>query len=319
MSTNSDFEKIVRTWLQDGPSQIADRSLQAALDEVHVTSQQRFGVARRSFPMNSNAWRISAAAVIGLIVIVGGLAFLGRTPGGVGGTPPTTASSPTPIPTSASTPTPIPTTAPTPPALTTVRRALEPGTYVTGDPFRLRVTFTVPAGWEGHMGGPYLVDLGRVGGVPGGVFFAIFERVPADPCHADQGFLDPPPGPTVDDLAMALASLPGLDVTTPTDITVDGYRGKQLTLTAPDTFDGCTLSREGYVIWQLPLGATFTMTPGERDQVWILDVDGERLVVDVPELPSSTAQQRAEVQAILDSLQIEPVGPTSSPSPSPTP
>lgn len=118
---------------------------------------------------------------------------------------------------------------------------------------------------------------------------------------------------------MALASLPGLDVTTPTDITVDGYRGKQLTLMAPDTFDGCTLGREGYVIWQLPLGAMFTMTPGERDQVWILDVDGERLVVDVPELPSSTAQQRAEVQAILDSIQIEPVGPTSSPSPSPTP
>src|SRR3989304_4100082 len=110
---------------------------------------------------------------------------------------------------------------------------------------------------------------------------------------------------------------PGLDVPPPTDLTVDGYRGKQLTLTAPDTFDGCTLSREGYVIWQLPLGATFTMTPGERDQGWILDVDGERPVVAVPGLPTSTAQQRAEVQAILDSLQIEPVGPTSSPSPTP--
>ena len=158
--------------------------------------------------MNGTAGEISAAAVIGLLVIVGGVAFLGRTPGGVGGSPPE------PLPRSPSTDTDIerrratPTTAPTPPALTTVRRALEPGTYVTGDPFRVRVTFTVPAGWEGHIGGPYLVDLGRVGGVPGGVFFAIFEKVrtcgprkcgvavsfaifdqvSADPCHSDQGF-----------------------------------------------------------------------------------------------------------------------------------
>jgi hypothetical protein len=116
MSTNSDFDKIARTWLQDGPSQIADRSLQAALDEVHVTSQQRFGVARRSFPMNSNAWRIAAAAVIAVLIIGAGVAFLGRTSsGGVGGGP---AATPTPSPTAAATESAAPTPRPTVPPLT---------------------------------------------------------------------------------------------------------------------------------------------------------------------------------------------------------
>ena len=113
---------------------------------------------------------------------------------------------------------------------------LEPGTYVTADPFLVRVTFTVPAGWEGNIGGPYVVVLDRASG-QGAVAFSIFDKVYADPCHFDKGLLNPLPGPTVDDLATALASLPGLDATTPTDVTVGGYQGKQLTLTAPASFD----------------------------------------------------------------------------------
>jgi hypothetical protein len=115
MSTNSDFEKIARTWLQDGPSQIADRSLQAALDEVHVTAQQRFGVARRAIHMNGTAWRISAAAVVAVLIIGAGVAFLGRSPGGVGGGP---AATPTPSPTATATESAAPTPGPTVPPLT---------------------------------------------------------------------------------------------------------------------------------------------------------------------------------------------------------
>ena len=120
----------------------------------------------------------------------------------------------------------------------------------------------------------------------------------ADPCNY-QGLLDPLPGPSVDDLAAALASLPGLDATTPTDVTMDGYEGKQLTLTAPASFEGCTLSPEGtFRIWELPLGATLRpWTAGERDRMWILDVDGQRLVIQAPEKPGATAASKAEVQA----------------------
>ena len=64
-----------------------------------------------------------------------------------------------------------------------------------------------------------------------------------------------------------------------------------------------------------PLGATYGMAPGERDQVWILDVDGQRLVIDAPQPPSQTAAAKAEVQGVLDSIRIAPANP---PTPSPS-
>ena len=101
MNQNTDFDRIAQSWLQDGPTEMPDRSLQAALDEVHVTSQQHFGAARRANPMNGNTWRVAAAAVIGLLIILGGITFLGGRQGSVGGPP---AASPTP--TASATPTP---------------------------------------------------------------------------------------------------------------------------------------------------------------------------------------------------------------------
>ena len=43
--------------------------------------------------------------------------------------------------------------------------------------------------------------------------------------------------------------------------------------------------------------------------VFILDVDGQRLVIDVPELPGETAATKAEVQGVLDSIRIAPANP----------
>ncbi len=137
--------------------------------------------------------------------------------------------------------------------------------------------------------------------------FSVFSQVYADPCHADKGLLTPLPGPTVDALATALSNLPGGIGSKPTAVTLGGHSGKGLTLTAPASFTSCTLSTNGtFSVWQLPLGATMDMTAGGRSRVWILDVGGTRLVVDVPELtgdPTTTA----EIQGILDSLQIAPV------------
>jgi lysophospholipase L1-like esterase len=189
---------------------------------------------------------------------------------------------------------------------------LEPGTYVTGDPFLARVTFTVPAGWEGNIGGPYAVWLGT-SSAPDALSFQIFDEVYADPCHDQQTLLDPLPGPSAGELADALAGLPGLDATSPTDVTLGGYRGKQLTITAPAPGGSCR-------VWELPLGATNDMAPGDRQRVWILDVDGQRLVIVAPEPPGMTAETRSEVQSVLDSIHIEPAAaPAESSTPSAPP
>ena len=97
-----------------------------------------------------------------------------------------------------------------------------PGTYVTEGPFRVQVTFTVPAGWGGAHRRPEWRVSGSGGRSAVTLAFSTFDIVYGDPCDFDKGPMNPLPGPSVDDLATALAGLPGLDVTTPTDITIDG-------------------------------------------------------------------------------------------------
>jgi hypothetical protein len=101
-------------------------------------------------------------------------------------------------------------------------------------------------------------------------------------------------------------------------VTLAGYQGKHLTLIAPASFTDCKVNQDGSVsIWKLPLGATNNIYPGERDQVWILDVGGQRLVIDAPQLAGETAAQAAEVQAVLNSVQLAPPASGSSEAPSP--
>ncbi len=178
----------------------------------------------------------------------------------------------------------------------------------------MQVTVSVPAGWKGNIGGPYHVGLEPASG-SGAVGLSIFDKVYADPCHYDKGLLDPLPGPTVDDLATALAGLPGLQATTPSDVTVAGYQAKYLTLTAPASFTGCTLSPDGYLVWELPLGGRATIGAGDRSRVWILDVGGQRLVISTEESPAETAPAKTEVQGVLDSLRIAPATVTPSATP----
>ena len=52
------------------------------------------------------------------------------------------------------------------------------------------------------------------------------------------------------------------------------------------------------------MGATNDMAAGEVDRVWILDVGGQRLVIDAPVMLGQDAATTTEVQGILDSIRI---------------
>ena len=293
--SDNEFERTAQAWLEDGPTTMTDRALKSALDEIHVTRQRRMIAPLRRFTTMGNTFRLAAlAAAIVLATVVGVPRFFPSGGGGGPGAPSPTAS---------------PAPSPTPIAMTTGDWApLEPGTYVTSDPFLARVTFTVPAGWSGNIGGPYAVFLGDASGSDT-LWFQVFNTVYADPCQDHNSTLDPQPGPTVDELANALAGLPGLEVTPPTDVTLGGYQGKQLTITAPATASSCR-------VWMLPLGVTNDMNGGAQQRVWILDVDGQRLIIDAPVVTQLTTDAKAAVQAVIDSIHIEPA--SSAPvSPSP--
>ena len=279
--------RIVLSWLREDAHENAERVLLLALDEVESTPQRRsWWPARRPF-MTTYAKLVAAAAAL-LVVAVVGYSFIPGTKFGGGPTPAPTAS-------------PTLTGAPLPGGDTA---ELAAGDYVTGDPFPVRVTSTIPRGWHGHVAGPYYADL-WTSGESGGIYLVIPSKVAADPCDYPKGFVDVA-GPSVDDFTVALRHVPGLQVTNVASTSVSGYRGTTLVLTAPAVLTTCSLSPEGYTVWQNPLGGISPgLAGGESLRVWILDVAGQRLIIAIHD-GAYTAAQRAEMQAVFDSMRIEP-------------
>jgi len=296
MSTDRDVTRIVRSWLEEGRTALPDRVLDTVLDQLPATPQRRpKGPAWRLLQMNVPLRMATVAAAVVAIALIGAIA-LSRV-GGVA------APASTPIPTPIPVPTPSPIALPTDPGTVTVST---PGTYLAGDPFKLPATFRVPVGWEGKVGGPYAAYLDRLpeGSGGAGISLTVSQSIFADPCH-DRGLLSPQPGPSVDDLATALAKLPGFTTTTPTAITIDGYTGKQLTLTAPANFSGCSLTADGYRLWRLPLGGIEAFNEYQSTTFRILDVNGMRLIVSSDTWPTSDPASRTETQAIVDSIHFQ--------------
>ena len=190
---------------------------------------------------------------------------------------------------------------------------VEPGTYFIDadlDPSTsLRVVFDIPAeGWSSWLGatkfGP---DDGHVG-----VSITTVVNLVTDGC-ADHLAADPPIGPSVDDLATALSELEPFEVTTPPqDVTIYGYSGKHLEWTVPDmAFDRCDAG--DVRSWIAPIDtaepgdAYYGYTgPGYREEFWILDVEGTRLMIAAERSPGSPSGDLAELRDILDSIRLEP-------------
>lgn len=172
-------------------------------------------------------------------------------------------------------------------------RNLAAGTYHVDLP--MRITFTVPAGWSEWA---YTSEKSQINLIndsdDGELSFEIVENVSAGACTEE--LLDPPVGPSVDDLVTALSALEDFDVSPVTDVTIDGYQGKQLTLTAPSS--GCEILTWATSTRQNGVGL------GEVNQVRILDVDGVRLFIGLAQLSNPDVQR--EVDGILDSIQITP-------------
>ena len=124
----------------------------------------------------------------------------------------------------------------------------------------------------------------------------------SDRCQWRSALLDPPVGPTVDDLTNALADLWGADASAPTDITLDGFAGKQMVLTVPTDVDFADCDNGQFR--RFP--GFWYQGQGQIDRLWILDVEGERLVVVATYFPEGSAEDLAELQQVIDSIQIEP-------------
>jgi hypothetical protein len=139
----------------------------------------------------------------------------------------------------------------------------------------------------------------------GAVVFDIVANIYTDSCPSV--LVDPPVGPTVDDLASAWANLPGYDATAASDITVDGFPGKQVEFTVPDyNKDGGDCPYGDFKLLEaVGGGAYWAQGPNQHHRLWILDVNGTRLVIAATSFPNTLPQDRAAIDGILASIQID--------------
>lgn len=324
MTDDRSLERAARSWIEAGPTRAPDSAVERALLTIETTPQQRDLRILRRFHLMTVHPRIVAAALGGVLVIGAAAFLMGRTgQSDVGG--PAAPASPSPaVPGSASPAAPSSSNAP----LALPEGTLAAGVYVAtpfapGGPATscmtppqpgcseseddaIRVTFTVPNGWAGIGGNAvWLADAESL--APDGAVLA-FGRggwLHSNPClTAEQlatGALpDVAVGPGVDDFADAIAGHPLLDATDPVAAMLGGYSGKYVDLQLPSDLTGCTAS---YYPWE---PGAYAQGPSNRWHLWILDVEGVRVVVQTIDYPGTSEQDRDELRAMVESIQIEP-------------
>ena len=324
MSTDRDVTRIVRSWLEEGATALPDRVLDAVLDQVPATSQRRhWWPARRLNEMN-NALKVAIVAAAVLVIAVVGFNLVPRQ-AGIGGPGPSPTASPTATQTPTQTPTPTPSPLPSGVLTEFPEGPLTAGTYTlapytaagegmchvppqsgctetTADD-TIRFTMTVPDGWNAF--GPWVMFESNQPPTGAGTAFIRGAWLLTDPCKFDSPWI--PVGPTVADFVNAVTNHPLLDTTTPVDVTLAGYSGKYLDLQVPADISKCevepgTSEPPIYRPWEPGI---YAQGPGQRWHMWVLDVDGVRVVVQSFDYAGTSAAHRAELQAIVNSIRIE--------------
>jgi hypothetical protein len=196
----------------------------------------------------------------------------------------------------------------TPQAMPSGTQVLKAGTYAfafpefdaPGKPFPHAV-ITVPNGWmiEGGFALTSHVD------TPRHLAVTIWNVVDVytNGCH----WLGPMihPGPTVDALAAVLAARPLRNATAPVSVSFGGYNGKYLEWSVPIDIQFSDCDGGKFKSWTDAEGDRYQQGPGQVDRLWILDVEGHRLLIDATYMPGTTEQDRAELAKVVNSIAFK--------------
>jgi hypothetical protein len=219
--------------------------------------------------------------------------------------------------------------------------ALAPGSYyltnpnvdATGNCVRAcsayqRITFTLPAGWATKDGLVYK-HLGQ----PREVAFSAWSvrDVYADPCHWQVSALSPL------DIRQQSGYVNGVIVLAPyggglanqalrgplpralTEMTLGGVIAMRIDLSVPADLNISTCDKGEFRSWPVSYNgaeaasaeslavadANSHNAPGQRDAVYMVDVDRWPLVIDASHMPATSAADQAELTAILASMIID--------------
>jgi hypothetical protein len=247
---------------------------------------------QRKANRNKKIGAIAVAAAIGIVAVVvvirAGDEGAGTQPGGQG----TDTNG-------------IPTEQAIPPVSEGIRG--EPGRYVFSsyDPgldASHRISIDVPEGYVDVDG----LAVAKSGTSQTAVGTQAIEDIYAKACQWEGTALDRSAISSAEGVAAALASQKGLRVSTPTDVTVDGFAGTYMERRVPVRTDPSECDLGQFRVYEVPGWGERYLVRGLLSLLWIIDVDGVPLVIEASLEAGTSTQVRAELLQMVESIQIDP-------------
>jgi hypothetical protein len=207
------------------------------------------------------------------------------------------------------------------PALVAVPAKAGTTRFVQAGSTPVSVTVELPDGWERASAAMVITPKGAA---PVGMSISVWtvQHVNLFPCRwttpafSDELFDDSAQG-----LAQALAAWWGQDpnapfssnatiapiATKPRATSIQGYPAWFVELLVPSVFDFSHCDGGQLVLWQASNGdVRYAFGPGELDRLWVVDVHGMPIVIDAQSPVMASSADEAELQAVIDSIAIEP-------------
>lgn len=286
MNDDRSLDRAARSWLESGPNQAPDSTVQAALARIQTTRQERgLALPRRLPTMFTN--RLAAAALALVLVVLGGGFAVSRFAGPGTGGPSATPTAPP----SSLIPSSNPSPSPAAPMITTasVGSTLPAGTYQV-DGFAVPFSITLPAGWT--IGGFTRNNISIASRADGtkNIGLIALDTVYHDPCKPlDGGEVVFGPGSGIDERLDAFSSMKDFAVTDVLGSILGGAQAKAFTIR--NSIDLAVTSCSGNT---LPIGTyddsgtrtEIAMFGGESDRLWLVDVSGTIVLVAITNTPS---------------------------------
>jgi hypothetical protein len=315
MTAQHDLDRQLSAFLVDGPTRLPDASFDAVRDRTEQTRQRVVLGPWRFAEMNKLlAIGLGAAAVVAALLV--GPNLLPSSGVGPGGQP---AASVEP---SSAAPSTGPSLAPPSVEPEPSGAFLPEGPFVVADNYKPAdapsITITIPSsGWASAPEFGALTK-GEDADPPESVILAWPHspgtgfNVYGDPCK--WASTEPEaPATTAEDFAAALAAQPGRDASDPVDVIIAGYQGKRVTLHVPDdaptrdeAFKDCDQGNyASFGIEGVDEPSRYHQGPGQVDEIWILDVDGAIVTIDVAYRPDTSTERIEEMRAMVESATFD--------------
>jgi hypothetical protein len=88
-------------------------------------------------------------------------------------------------------------------------------------------------------------------------------------------------------------------------VTLDGHDGVLVSVTVPEDLDVSRCTEGRYVFWQGSPGDAHHQAPvGTTERLWILDVDGQRVVLGAAATAGVPDREVAELTAMVESVEF---------------